>query len=76
MQNKNLVCALPKKFVDYLNKNYSAQLGFTVVSENKFATWMDILRQCLRLSLKVDKMAKDYDPAFVKALKPMLDKLY
>ena len=76
MQNKNLVCALPKKFVDYLNKNYSAQLGFTVVSENKFITWMDILRQCLRLSLKVDKNAKDYDPDFVKALKPMLAKLY
>lgn len=76
MQNKNLVCALPKEFVDYLNKNYSAQLGFTVVSENKFATWIDILRQCLRLSLKVDKNAKDYDPDFVNALKPVLAKLY
>lgn len=76
MQNKNLVCALPKKFIDYLNKNYSAQLGFTVASENKFTTWMDILRQCLRLSLKVDKNAKDYDPDFIKALKPMLAKLY
>ena len=76
MQNENLVCALPKKFIDYLNKNYSTQLGFTVASENKFTTWMDILRQCLRLSLKVDKNAKDYDPDFVEALKPMLAKLY